>query len=526
MGLSVAESQPGDNTGDPSNGSGSVKSESGVTATATAKGIDAEGDAQSKTLDVNVDISRAGIIADFTKRQDAASGNDTVDNQGIITAVATSTSGSESASIDIAAGGAVESKSNSTATSDAVAIFTGGGDDGITNTGQLTAVSTATAGALSVGLAVAEPQQGDDTGGQSNDPGSVKSETSATVTATARGIDAEGDAQSKSVEVDVDISRSGIAAGFEYSQEAALGNDAVDNQESITAVATATSGSESAAIDIAASGSVESKANATATSNTAAIFTGGGDDTITNTGALDSIATATSGALSVSLGVAESSTQDDDNGGILDGLRERFWPTVHSEANATATASAQGIDAEGAVQDQSTGGEVTLGRQGLYLQFSHEKTQLSGHDHVTNDSAINAIATATSGAGAADIQVNSDGTAAAKANSTATAQADAIRTGGGDDTVDNSGTLTAVATATSGALSVGVSHADGDDTKARAEAQKPPVRPRRPESIPRATTITARWTLLSICPAMDCTSITMTPKRLQSGMTKWSTRPV
>jgi len=468
IGAPTSDGDPPPTTDDSSENNAS--SQSDVKATARAVGIASDGEGQFKTIAASAEITDTALVTRYQQSEGTMSDADQVINTGDIGATATATAGAASAAIDIAAGGSVESKANAEATSASVAIFTGGGDDDITNTGVLDAISTATADALSVGLAVAESQQGDDTGDQANDPGSVKSETEVKATATAKGIDTEGDAQSKSVAVDVDISRSGIEAGFDYRQEAASGNDTVDNQADVTAVSTAAAGSGSAAIDIMAGGSVESKANAEATSASVAIFTGAGDDTVANTGALGAVATSTAGAVSVSLGISDSSDQDDD-GGILDNLQERFWPTVHSEANATATATAQGIDTEGAVADKSIAGDLSLDRQSLDLLFAHEETQAGGNDLVENQGAINAVATATSGAGGVDIQINSDGTAAAEANSTATAQADAIRTGSGDDTVNNSGALTSVATATSGALSVGVAHADGDDTKARAEAK-------------------------------------------------------
>ena len=448
-----------------------TSSQSDAKATARAVGIAADGEGQFKSVSASAEISDTALVSHYAQTEGTLSAADQLTNEGAITTVATATSGSAGAAIDIMAGGSMASQANAEATSEAVAIFTGGGDDTVSNTGALDAVATSTADAISVGLAAAESQD-DDSGDDADESGSVKSESGSKATATAKGIDTEGEAQSKSLEVDLAISRSGITAGFEYRREAASGSDTVDNQGTISAVSTATSGSGSAAIDIMAGGSVESKANAEANAESVAIFTGGGDDTVTNTetGELDAVATASAGAVGVTVGVSDSSDQDDD-GGIINNLRERFWPTVHSEANATATATATGIDAEGTAEDTSFAVDGSLDRQGLALNLAYGESQASGNDRVENDGAITAVATATSGAGSVDVQVNSDGTAAAEANSTATARADAIRTGSGDDRVDNEGALSAVATATAGALSVGVAHAEGDDTKARVEAK-------------------------------------------------------
>ena len=259
IGAPTSDEDPPPATDDASDNNSS--SQSDVKATARAVGIASDGEGQFKTDSASAEITDTARATDFQQSEGTESDADQVINAGDIDAIATATAGAETAAIDIAAGGSVESKANAMATSESLAIFTGGGDDTVTNTGTLDAVATSTSGALSVGLSVAEPQPGDNTGDPSNGSGSVKSESGVTATATAKGIDAEGDAQSKTLDVNVDISRSGIIADFTKRQEAASGNDTVDNQGIITAVATSTSGSESASIHIAAGGAVESKSN-------------------------------------------------------------------------------------------------------------------------------------------------------------------------------------------------------------------------------------------------------------------------
>ncbi len=216
IGAPTSDEDPPPTTGSPSDNNSS--SQSDVKATARAVGMASDGEGQFKTISASAEITDTALVTRYQQSEGTLSDADQVINTGGITAVATATAGAESAAIDIAAGGSIESKANATATSESVAIFTGGGDDTIINTGALDAIATATSGALSVGLSVAEPQPGDN-GDPSNDSGSVKTESGVTATATAKGIDAEGDAHSKTLDINVDISRAGMVADLQEARK-------------------------------------------------------------------------------------------------------------------------------------------------------------------------------------------------------------------------------------------------------------------------------------------------------------------
>ncbi len=448
-----------------------TKSTTKAEATASAIGIDAEGDASQKTLSGNVSVGLTGLTTNVQWGQVSAAADDVVDNAGEIIILSGATADSTEASIEIQASGSVESDSSATAKADGIAINTGAGSDTVVNIGALSTLVSADAGAVGLSLSVTEAtnDKDDDPPGDKKDKSNIKSEASATTTASAIGIDAEGTAHDKNNVVNVDISGSGLYVDVDVESTSLAGEDTVDNDGTITSIANATSGAIAASVDIQAAGSVESKADAKATTKAGGIYTGGGEDTIDNSGGITAVATSTSGALSVGVTVEQPSTEEDPVTGILDKLKGLFAST-HSTANATTVATTFGIDAEGEEHDQSTTFSASIDGDGIAITFDHESLTSSSDDIVANSGAINLHSIATSGAGAGEVRVQAGGTASSEANAKATAKSTGINTGGGSDSISHSGSIIADSFATSGAVAVSFSQ-DGPGAESKAEAK-------------------------------------------------------
>jgi hypothetical protein len=397
----------------------------GTISEATAKGIDADGTAVNQSAQTTLGFGSDGATFVHQTTLDAASGDDTIQNEAKIDADAVAVTGG--IAVGVTATGAAAAISTSTAKSHATAIDAGDGSDGITNTadGELTASATSVAVALNVGvaagtgLAVAADAVWD--GGT-------------TAEASAKGIDADGSATSSAGATTIAIGSAGASIGHSESTTSASGDDTITNDAKVGA--TATSVAPSVSVAVAVSGVGVAASTATAAADATAIDGGAGNDSITNHGELDASAVANADALNVSVTPA---------GGAIAG--NNVW-----NGGTTAEATAKGIDADGS--GTNTTSETTVAFGGNGASFSQRSTidSASGNDTVLNDAKIDASAVTVSPEVAVAVAV--EGAAAALSNSTARAAASAIDTGGADDSITNHGELDASAVANADTVNV------------------------------------------------------------------------
>ena len=414
--------------------------EASATAKATATGITADGDANAVTSTWALELIDNALKIDYRKVVEYLHGNDTITNRFSINTFSLARSLTDSVGVTVSSGGSAESKANAEAEAYGASIVTGAGDDKITNRGLLTTESTANATAVSVGLAVGQPPA--DSGDNDNDPPTpatpdkitTKSATNVTAKAHGYGIDADGLAENLTTESSLSIGTGGLDFNLSRERELASGNDSVNNLFAITVDSSASADSTNASIQLDAVGSVNSEAKATAESLAAGIATGAGNDTVVNGGLLTVDATAN--ADSISLGLTASNPPEGETND-QSGNTKKDKTNVKSEAGATATATAAGIDAEGKNHLQTTSGGLQISGSGLNFQLSRETESLAGSDAVTNTGVMTTSAVADSGALSAGISINAEGSVDAEASSKATARADGILTGGGADTVNN-----------------------------------------------------------------------------------------
>ena len=468
---------------------GNASWDGGVTAEATAKGIDADGGTRKQddiltihAFDGNGFIDRVtNIDTHQTGNTEYARGNDTINNAGQVDVLADARSPEISAAIAIT--GVSGAVSTSTATSNATAIDAGAGDDQVTNTGKL----TATASSLAVAVNGSAASKGVTISADGVWDGGTKAN------ATAKGIDG-GD-----------------------------GNDNIDNGAYVESHATATAPSISGSV--ALTGVAGAISASTATSSATAIDGGDGNDTIHNTGTLTSISEANAVGVSVAVTNAGAALAGDNawDGGVTANATARGIDTgpgndtvvnegeIDTQAKAlspdfaisvamqgvggavstaTATARATGIDASAAstsghggtdtitntaritsnadatavaVNGTFTSGGVAVSADGVWDGGTHATAtalgiQTSGQDDaINNDGEINATATAKAPSIAGSVAV--EGVAGAISASTATTNATAIDGGGGNDTIHNTGKLTSTAEAKAYGVSVAVTSA-------------------------------------------------------------------
>lgn len=391
----------------------------GVTAEAEAFGIRGDGTEASSVNQATLELGLGGLDAGLLFERNSASGNDTITNSGAVTAVSTAVSGAGAVAVAIEKASSADA--TSTAKANAIGIEAGAGDDTVTNSGDLVAVSTATAGAIGVGVSV-------------EDKGVAKA--TATSEARAAGIMGDGAEASHVTETNLHIGLDGLKTDFRYEKTASTGIDMITNSGEVTAVATAVSGAGAVAVSIKKSASAEAKSVAQSTAT--AIDAGNGDDTVTNSGELTAVSTSTALALGV---------------GVADGKG------TSADASADAEANAVGISGDGNDGDILVETALDVDLQGLSGLVGVAVTSPTGNDTITNDGAINAVSVATSGAGAVTVSIS--GGSSANMSSTAKATSTAIDAGAGTDIVTNTGDLTAVSVATAGAFSAAVA-AKGD----------------------------------------------------------------
>ena len=480
VGLTVSGSMKG-------NVEGQALSDASVTADAAATGIDG-GSGQDRIdnwskLSSAVDASATGVAASlkvgFTKEGDVSpdavaegaalsdasvtataaatgidggQGDDTIDNGGDIELLGNSEATGVSVSLDVAgtmkgdAAGSSASNASVTATSAAIGIEGGEGDDTIDNEGMISlmngsgdAETDASATAVSVGLTVTGSMEG-------NVAGSALSDASALADAKAIGIKGDGGrdeirnrgaivanvdagATAVGVSVTVGLSKEGNATGAALSDASVRATaaataidggddaDAIDNRGDIGLSADAEATGVSVSLDVAgtmqgdAAGSSVSDSSTTATAAAIGIAGGEGDDEIINE-AVGTTTNAHAGATGVSVGLTVSGSMK----GNVEGQ-------ALSDASVTADAAATGID----------GG--------------------SGQDRIDNWSKLSSAVDASATGVAASLKVGftkegdvspdavAEGAALSDASVTATAAATGIDGGQGDDTIDNGGDI-------------------------------------------------------------------------------------
>ena len=398
----------------------------GVTATSHAAGITGDGLGQNKTIEgiievENVDDVRLSALIS----SEAASGNDTISNDGKITATSVAVAPAITESISLI--GVTASVSTATAEATAVAIDAGAGNDTVTNSGELKATSVATAfahnvsGAL-IGGAIAADMVWD--GGT-------------TATAKTVGISGDGMNPDETTLSTIEVVDGDVLLGTIVSKEAAGGNDSITNDGKVTATSVVVAPSISEAIS--GIGVAVAMSTATAESTAIAIDAGAGEDEVINNGELVVTSVANADAISLSLNLIGAAVAAD-----------AVW-----DGGTTAKAEAVGISGDGVGSNETTEAIVEYADDTVMLGLISETEAVSGNDTITNTNTI----TATSVAVAPSISVaaNVIGISAAMSTSTAEARSAAIDAGDGDDTINNSGDLKAVSVANADAVSVSAS---------------------------------------------------------------------
>lgn len=429
---------------------GQMASHNGTSAEAKSVGISSDGGEPIETSSNALFVNPNRLTITTIESEVPASGADTVNNNGTVTAVATSVSGEGSGAAAI--GGTSASELNARATSNAGAIHTGGGEDLIVNTGQLTAVSSAVAAGIQATVSV-NPDE-DDLENEDVDlkplfkDNEAKAGGAVVATANASGIGSDGGGESTMSRYSLDLSADGLFIEQNTAVESASGADAIENSGEITAVATALAGSVSTSVGVRDAANVDAATIAKSTATGVAM--GGGDDELTNTGAITAVSTATA----VGRELAASIEGD---------------AKVAAEAGTAAESRATGISADGGAVNTRHEYSLAITPTSLAVQLGDEASGATGADTITNSGSVTAVATAVSGEQSAPVSIG--GSASGNAKSTATAAASALEAGNGDDAIDNSGDLTAVATAMAAAIgmSVAVKSDDGDSTEPPTE---------------------------------------------------------
>jgi uncharacterized protein YhjY with autotransporter beta-barrel domain len=427
-------------------GNDTITNSNSIAVTSTA-------DIAGASVSVNLGFAKTGLVAGVavadvtTTAESTAAGisggssDNTIENRGLLAVTATSTNNSAGVTVNagvavqgVAAGGAL-AYGNTVATSSAIGLEGGTGNDTLTNRGSNTVSATSNVTAASVGVNLEGTQAGLAAGvslangessaealaigiggGSGNDTIGNYGATSANATTTSTRTN---------VSVTGNFSLYGAAAGASFADatntasadargiEGGEGNDRITNASSLTAAATATANTTAVTADVnvaifgAGLGASVANAETTATALATGISGGEGDGQIKNTSSgvisVTSNATAKAKAVSVDISYASFSTAD---------------------ATTTATASSAGM----------TGG--------------------SGQDSIRNEGTINLAATSTADGAAGTGTLTGYGAAEVDINSWATTTG--IGGGTGQDTIVNKNTITALSNATAKGRSVSV----------------------------------------------------------------------
>ena len=402
----------------------------GTTSVATAKGIDADGNATSSSNGTEIAVSGDGASLDHTESTTSASGDDTITNDATINANATVVV--PSIDVAVAVSGMAVATSAFSALADAAAIDGGGGNDGIENYGKLDATAVANADAINVAVT---PEGGAIAGNSIWNGGTISE-------AVARGIDADGSGTNTSSGTTMDFNSDGSGFSYQTSLDAASGDDTIYNDAQIDAGATAVTAG--VAVGVTAEGAAAAISSSTARSYATALDAGNGNDGITNTDNGELSANATSTAVALNVGVAA--------GTGLAVAADAVW-----DGGTTAEATAKGIDGDGSASSHTSATSIAIGGDGASISHSDSTTSASGDDTINNNATIDATAVSVAPSLSAAVSVAGVGLAAA--TSTARTAATAIDGGGGNDEITNTGELSANATSTAVALNVSVTPA-------------------------------------------------------------------
>ena len=402
----------------------------GTTSVATAKGIDADGNATSSSNGTEIAVSGDGASLDHTESTTSASGDDTITNDATINANATVVV--PSIDVAVAVSGMAVATSAFSALADAAAIDGGGGNDGIENYGKLDATAVANADAINVAVT---PEGGAIAGNSIWNGGTISE-------AVARGIDADGSGTNTSSETTLNFNSDGASFSHQTSLDAASGDDTIYNDAQIDAGATAVTAG--IAVGVTAEGAAAAISSSTARSYATALDAGNGNDGITNTDNGELSANATSTAVALNVGVAA--------GTGLAVAADAVW-----DGGTTAEATAKGIDGDGSASSHTSATSIAIGGDGASISHSDSTTSASGDDTINNNATIDATAVSVAPSLSAAVSVAGVGLAAA--TSTARTAATAIDGGGGNDEITNTGELSANATSTAVALNVSVTPA-------------------------------------------------------------------
>jgi uncharacterized protein YhjY with autotransporter beta-barrel domain len=362
----------------------------GTTAEATAVGLEGDTDAEATNertvIEVDVDLGRLErrVRIDHDKTVRAARGDDTIANDGFVKA--RSLAGTASLGVGATVEGAASAAAKSTAEATSLAVRGGGGDDVLTNDGELIASSTSGAAALSVSVSgKADAKLGDSA-----------SEQSVTAKATSVGIEGDGTADTTTrtdLGIDVDLGglRSRVTFDDEKIVEALSGDDVITNAGSVKARSFA--GTATADADLKVEGAASAGTTSTAEAGSWAIRGGGGDDEIVNTIDGELVATSVAGSAGVSVAVtAKGDAKLSDKA---------------TDGGTTARASAVGIDGDGDAESTTTRSkvdvDVDVGRLRSRVLVDHGSLveAASGDDRITNDGTVKTRAVA----GAASVDV-------------------------------------------------------------------------------------------------------------------------
>ncbi|MBI9091799.1 MAG: hypothetical protein JEZ12_21520 [Desulfobacterium sp.] len=403
----------------------------GASAESNATGIAGDSGFASHRVDETATLTEEALTVSVSVEKAVSSGDDTISNTGAVTAVSTAVSGAGSGAVSI--NKAAKAHSNSTASAISMGIDAGAGNDTVTNSGDVTAVSTAVANSLSVGYSEA-------------DDGEITA--NATAEAVATGIRGDGDLTGGSFSTEVVLTNDALDIGTDISVTSGTGSDTIDNSGQVTAVATAVSGA--AAIAGSSSGDKTTavihkaniaEANSTAVASATGIDAGSGDDVVINSGEVTAVSTAVAGALELSI----SSSKDSST------TKNWLMQSIMG-GGASANATAIGIRGDGDSSATTVSGDVHVDEETILVTGSFAHTAATGVDEITNTGDVTAVATAVSGALSASISTS--GAVKSDAVSNASAFSVGVEAGGGDDTVINSGAITSVATANAASLEV------------------------------------------------------------------------
>ena len=416
---------------DPNDPLATVQSDlnANTVATAGSVAIDAGSDRTASSTRTTTAVGADGLQIDISQSTVTLSADSSVTNSGMITSSATASGDSDTAATSLLANGSTNASADTYATATSHGLLSGGGNDTFSNDGVITSTSDASAQSMTFGLSAGQ--------GLTALPGSNPTANASMATsagATSVGIDTDGLNHNVDQTLSTSISSAGLSNSTTVSTTSNSGNDTVANTARIDAISSASSSSVAGSGTI--SGDIPSRLAALSDSNaySAAISSGGADDSIDNQGALT--ATANSDASSLAINFASSGSAASSS----------------ADANVESDAQAVGISADGNASDASVTASMTIDANGASLMFRDERFAHVGDDTVNTNGDIDAIADAAAGAGALPIAIN--GSASSELTVDVNARSAAIDLGGGNDRLTGSGNITS--TSLSSATAVGV----------------------------------------------------------------------